>query len=366
MRLMLTLRDITAQRLRNQCLSQSSFTQPQEVVQRLGAMQAQDYAGAKWAIAQRATGLTDAALDQALMDGTILRTHVLRPTWHFVTPADIRWMLELTAPRVNAFNAYQYRKYELNDAIFKRSNAALAKALRGGQQLTRNELAAVLTRAKINVEDGVRLVHLVMHAELDAVVCSGGRRGKQFTYTLLDERAPAGPAFTRDVALAELTRRYLHSRGPATPADFAWWSGLTLTDARRGFAAVQSEFVQDTLDGETYWFPPVSPMKSSSSPSAHWLATYDEYLIGYKDRSAAVRPEYAQQIIGGEVFTSTCLLDGNVVGVWKRTALKNEAIIEVKYFVAPKPSERKALVQAIKGFGAFLGLPVRLEEISST
>ena len=354
---MMTPLDITGQRLCNQQLSATTFTQPHEVVQWFGAMQAQDYAVAKWAIAQRAHGLTDAALDQAFAEGTILRTHVLRPTWHFVTPADIRWMLQLTAPRVNALSAYYYRKSELDDAVFRKSNTVLAKALRGGKQLTRPELATALAQAGI-ATDNLRVTHLMMRAELDAVICSGARHGKQFTYALLDERAPATKALPREEALAELTRRYLHSRGPATAADFAWWSGLSLTDARRGFASVQSQFNQATMGGQTYWFPDSTP--PVGSPMAHWLPTYDEYLIGYKDRSAAVYPAHAEKIIGGEVFTSTLLLNGQTAGVWKRTLQKSEVVIEAQLFAPLKKAEQKVATQAAERYGAFLGLPVML------
>src|SRR5262249_52761007 len=152
----------------------------------------QDYAGAKWALGMRLRRATDNDIEHAYADGSILRTHLLRPTWHFVTPHDIRWMLALTAPRVHAVNAYMYRKLDLDGAIFKRSNAALAKALRGGHTRTRDELRRVLQRAGIAVDAELRMSYLMMRAELDGIVCSGPRRGKQFTYTLLDERAPKG------------------------------------------------------------------------------------------------------------------------------------------------------------------------------
>src|SRR5688572_10872776 len=225
---------IPTQRLHNQHISQVGFRQPAEVVGWLGAVQAQDYAAAKWALALRAPGLTDADVDRALADGSILRTHVLRPTWHFVLPDDIRWMLALTAPRINALSAYYYRQMGLDDATFARSNDVLAKALQGGQQRTREELAAVLHQAGIYNGELLAFTYLMIRAELDGVVCSGARRGKQFTYALLDERAPQARQLTRDEALAELARRYFSGHGPATLADFVWWSGLTVTDARSG------------------------------------------------------------------------------------------------------------------------------------
>ncbi|MBL8205525.1 MAG: AlkZ family DNA glycosylase [Blastocatellia bacterium] len=352
-----TLSDIAEQRLHNQLLSHTTLNQPREVVQWMGAMQAQDYAGAKWAIAQRAQGLTDAALDSALADGSILRTHVLRPTWHFVAPSDIRWMLQLTAPRVHAFNAFQYRKQELDDATFKKSNAALTKALRGGRQLTRPELAAALERAGIATDD-LRATLLVMRAELDGIVCSGARRGKQFTYALLEERVPPAPARTKEEALAELATRYLQSRGPATLKDFAWWSGLTVAEAKAGIESVQSQFNSETVDGQTYWFPDLALPARSKTPTVHLLATYDEYLIGYKDRSAVVNPTEAAQVVGGEVFTSTIVLDGQVVGVWKRTLKAGSVSLATTLFTKLTIAQTQAVAAAAQQYATFLNLPL--------
>ncbi len=215
--------NIAHQRLRNEHLGGIPFQTPEEVVQWFGAVQAQDYGGAKWAVAERATGATNAALDRLFTEGAILRTHMMRPTWHFVLPADIRWMLALTSPRVHAMNAYYYRQVELDDAIFQRSNDVLAQALQGGIQLTRAEIAQAYKAAGINAS-GMRLAYFLMHAELDAIICSGGLRGKQFTYSWFDERVPATNTLDHDEALAELTRRYFTSHGPALVQDFAWWS----------------------------------------------------------------------------------------------------------------------------------------------
>src|SRR5262245_48950376 len=245
--------DIIRQRLHNQLLSHTKFTQPSQVVAWLGAVQSQDYAGAKWAVAQRTKGLIDSDIEQAFAEGEILRTHVMRPTWHFVTPADIRWLLELTAPRVNAVNAYMYWQLELDDALLRRSNAVIAKTLQGGRMCTRAELGVALAEAGI-VAEGMRLGYIVHRAELDAVVCSGPRRGKQFTYALLDERAPHARRLQRDEALAELTRRYYNGHGPATTRDFVWWSGLTMADATAGLDMVASDLTHEVIDGQTYYF----------------------------------------------------------------------------------------------------------------
>ena len=212
---------IALRRHYHQRLTQNPLPGPAEVVAWLGAVQAQDYPGAKWALGLRMQDAADDIVERAFSDGAILRTHVMRPTWHFVTPADIRWMLNLTASRVNAASAYMYRQLELDDALFLRGNAVIARALQGGRQLTRVELRGALAEAGI-VAEGARLSYIVMRAELDAVVCSGPWRGKQFTYALLDERAPRSRALERDQALAELTLRYFRGHGPATARDFAW------------------------------------------------------------------------------------------------------------------------------------------------
>ncbi len=210
----------------------------------LGAVQSQDYAAAKWGVGQRTVGITDAIVEQAFADGSILRTHVMRPTWHFVTPSDIRWMLSLTAPRVHAANAYRYRELELNEAVFRRCRSSLMRALQGGRQLTRTELRQLLQRARIDTTAPQRLAYLLMHAELEGVICSGARRGKQFTYALLDERVPPASVPQRDEALHDLTMRYFSTRGPATPQDFSWWSGLTVADAKRGVEAAGTSIDQ--------------------------------------------------------------------------------------------------------------------------
>jgi DNA glycosylase AlkZ-like len=225
--------DVAQRRLRNERLVGPAFAAPADVVSWLGAVQSQDYGGAKWAVAQRARGCSDADVEEACDRGDIVRTHVMRPTWHFVTSADARWMLELTAPRVHAANAYYYRQLELDERVFTKSHAALAAALRGGRHLTRVELGHALERAGIRAA-GTRLAYVLMRAELDAVICSGPRRGKQFTYALFDERVPASKPLARDQALAELVRRYFASHGPATVQDFAWWSGLTVADGTKG------------------------------------------------------------------------------------------------------------------------------------
>lgn len=355
--------DIAHLRLRNQGLSDLRFKDVIDVVTQLGAVQAQDYAGAKWALGQRMKDTTDATLEKAFADGEILRTHVLRPTWHFVTPADIRWMLALTAPRVHAANAFMYRKLELDNAIIKKSYTVLEKALQGNKHLTRTELASAFEKAGI-IAEGHRLGYFMMSAELDRIICSGSRKGKQFTYALLEERVPRVKALGREQALAELTRRYFATRGPATLQDFTWWSGLTMADAKKGIEMVKSHFANEMLEGQTYWFAnsrSPAPFREKS-PKAYLLPNYDEYFIGFKDRSAigeVVRrsdlPENSPALNAHII-----ILDGQIVGGWRRTLKTDAVLVELNPIATLTKAENQAVTDAANRYGAFLGLSVEL------
>jgi hypothetical protein len=350
--------DIVRQRLLNQRLVGAAFTQPDEVVDWLGAVQAQEYPGATWAISQRTNGLSAAAIDQAFAAGAILRTHVLRPTWHFVTPADIRWILKLTAPRVHALNASYYRKLELDDATLAQTSAVMERALAGGKQCTRAELAASLEQAGISTSDRLRLSYIMMHAELEGLICSGAMRGKQHTYALLDERVPPTKALERDESLAELTRRYFTSHGPATIKDFTWWSGLSTADAKAGLAMNTSQLETAVIDGTTYWFAPHLPVSNAASPMAHLLPAYDEYTIAYKDHSALLDPRYADKVIAA--FGIVIVIDGHIVGAWKRVLTKDSVVLTLNLFRELTEAESQALDLAVQRYGTFLQRPVVL------
>jgi hypothetical protein len=329
----------------------------------LGAVQAQDYPFAKWGLAQRTRNGTDATVEKELDDGVILRTHVLRPTWHFVLAADIRWMLALTAPRVNAVLASYDRTLGIDAAVLRRSRTVLTKALEGSKHLTRAELSVAMQRARINTEGTERLARLVMHAELDGLICSGVRRGKQHTYALLEERAPRAQALDRDEALYELAKRYFNTRGPATIADFAWWSGLTKSDAKRGAQAAESELEQRIIEGRGHWFPTSARFKTES-PRAHLLPNYDEYFIGLKDRSAMMST-LTDAGVKGVIFLGGHILaiNGQIVGGWSRVLRGETAIIELKVHGSLADAEHRAVAREIQRFGAFLGIPAKLGNI---
>ena len=355
-------RDIAKQRLVRQGLVKPTLETPTEVVAMLGAVQAQDYAGSKWGLAQRTRGLTNAEVEKEIDDGMIVRTHILRPTWHFVAAADLGWMLALSAPRVHTANAYWYRWLEVDEAVARRSRTALTKALRDGKQLTRAELGFVLERAKIQITDSRRLAAIMMRAELDGVVCSGARRGKQFTYALLEERVVRPMVLERDAALFELARRYFTTRGPATVDDFAWWSGLLKADAKRGADAAASELEHESIDGRSYWFAPGYRARRSPSVLAHLLPNYDEYFIGLKDRRAFVARLKASGVnartdgLSGNVL----IVDGQIVGGWRRTLANGTAVIEPRLLIRLGEAERRAVAAAVRRFGDFLELPAKI------
>jgi len=348
-------------RLLSQHIAGIPFEQPGEVVKWLGAVQAQDYLAAKWAVAARTKDFTDAAMERVFAQGSVLRVHLLRPTWHFVAPEDIRWMLALTAPRVHAVNAYWYRKAGLDSAIFSQSNAALVKALRGGNQLTRLEIATLLQQAGIATDIPQRFAYLMMRAELDGIVCSGARRGKQPTYALLDERAPQSRTLERDEALAELSKRYFTSRGPATLDDYIWWSGLSAPDANAGLEMARSQLEHEAIDGQTYWFVTSTSDAKDRLPVAYLLPNFDEYMVGYTDRSAIFDASHIQKLgARGSILVNTIVVEGRIAGVWRRTLRKKAVEIELSPFNPLTEAENRAVEIAANRYGEFLDLPVAL------
>ncbi len=303
---------------------------------------------------------TDAAVDRAFSSGRILRTHVLRPTWQFVTPDDIRWILQLTAPRVQALNGYRYRQLELDGRLLARGHALLARALEGGKQLTRAELAGALRRGGI-VASGPRLAHLVMHAELEGVVCSGALRGKQHTYALLEERAPRARILARDEALAELAHRFFSGHGPATTAHYAWWSGLKVADAKAGLAMVRKRLTSREVNGRTYWLGAISRSPAQHvQATAYLLPEYDEAILGYKDLAIPDLPRARPMSSWTDVFYRPVIIGGRRAGTWRRTIARGEVGLETNLFTTLSAAQRRALEAAAERYGRFLGMPVTL------
>lgn len=343
--------DVLAHRLHNQKLSSPDFVEPAEVVQWFGAVQAQDFNAAKWALALRMCEATNAAIESAFNEGRILRTHVMRPTWHFVAPEDIRWLLQLTAPRVNIKCGPNYRKFELDAATLRRSNKIIAKALRGGKHVARSTLKVLLNRSGIAADDPVRLAHILLRAELDGVVCSGPLSGKQFTYALLEERVRAAKTLDRDEALAKLARRYFTSHGPATVQDFVWWSGLTTADANHGIELIDRDLRKELVDEKSYLAPRSIQTVTPSKYSTHLLPAFDEYNVAYKARELVV--DRRASLTTWDLLGPTIIVDGKAVGMWKRGADKR---ITFNMSNGLKKSEKLAITAAAERYTAFLGV----------
>ncbi|MEU8007292.1 winged helix DNA-binding domain-containing protein [Catellatospora sp. NPDC049111] len=331
---------------------------PGDVVGRLGAVQSQDYGPATWSLGERITAAREDRVHHDFADGALLRTHVLRPTWHFVTREDIGWVLALTGPRVHQLNAYYYRQLGLDEQLRARCDALLVEALTGAQ-LTRKELTALVQAAGIGTE-GFRMAYILMNAELNGLICSGAMKGKQHTYALLAERAPQARVLDPDAALAELTLRYFSSHGPATVKDFRWWSSLTQAEIRRGLDMVRDQVRSVEVDGLTYWYAgePVLPVPADG-PVAHLLQAYDEYIVGYTESKHLLN---LAGVGGGQrwdrpVYNGVLIVDSQVAGHWKRTVGRTGVAIETLVY-APLDPDRAAAVQAAADHhGRFLGLP---------
>jgi hypothetical protein len=346
---------IRAQRLHNQQLAKPHAS-PAEVVAAFGAMQAQEYALAKWAIGLRAPGTTDADIERAIANGEILRTHPMRWTHHFVAPADIRWLLALLAPRMTQRAAARFRELGLDDKTLGKSQAVLARALEGGKQLVRAEIAALWKRAGISPQ-GQRAPHMLGAAEIAGLICSGARRGNHMTFALLEERVAKTKPLTREASLAELARRYFATRGPATVQDFMWWSGLAAADAREAVALAEVHLVSDTHVGVRYWRGAgKAPTKLASI--AYLLPTYDEYMVAYRDRSAIGTPPKKPKGFGeATLLGPSIVVGGEIVGSWSRTVAKKRVAIALRPWRKLAGKESQLVDEAVARYAAFIGLP---------
>lgn len=361
--------EIARRRMINQRLARSSTYTPAEITGWLGAVQAQEYPGAKWALALRCgQPFTDTDLQAAVDAGHILRTHVLRPTWHFITPRDARWMLALTGPRVIRGLASRYRQLELDEATFTRAHDVLRDALKDGKILNRAQLKETLIAAGIDAARQDRFGHILTQAELSGLIISGAWDGKQNTYQLLDNIDPSPPPFDRDWALAELARRYFTSHGPAALKDFGWWSGLTLADARAGIAAAGESLLREEIDGTDYYGPPEGPhSRRTDLPvdlPVHLLPAFDEYVVAYADRSAVFDPANTPRMrMAGGVLDNVLLVDGLVAGSWKRAVTKDGLTITVETLEPISNAARDGLEEAARRYGAFHQTPTTLQVI---
>lgn len=348
-------------RLQRQRIAGAKFASPVAAVSWLGAMQAQDYAAALWAIGLRTRDATLAHVEQAIAERRIVRTWPMRGTLHFLAAEDVRWMSALMAPRVIANNKSRLqREFDLDDAVLARCRKTLVKALRDGQRLTRSEAYAKLEEAGISTARQ-RGIHITGRLAQEGLLCLGPRADKQPTFVLLDQWIADHRTLEREQALAELARRYFHSHGPATPQDFAWWSGLTVKDVQLAIELAAADLVQEIIGGRRYLHSGEEPESTDVSGDPHLLPSFDEYLVAYKDRSEAVEARFSRQVIGiNGLFNAGIVIGGRIVGTWKRSIDKAGVTVELSPFRPLLKKELKSLDKAARRYGDFIGLPVQL------
>jgi len=353
--------EIANLRLKNQQIASGDLKTTRELVSWMGAMQAQDFNQAKWAIGVRQPNLTEEQTVSAFNRGEIIRTHLMRPTWHFVSAEDIYWILELTAPQIKSTTRSRHRDLELTETILKKSQEVLIKVLEGNKSMTREELKEHFNRDGINTE-GQQLPHILMEAEIDATICSGPIRNKKQTYALLAERVPNKITLQKEEALNLLAKKYFSSHGPATLSDFVWWSGLPTKDARKALEMNKSNLISSTVGSQTYWYPDSDIIPNQIPDSAYLLPAFDEYLIAYQNRSAVIADGHHQKTISNNgVFRPIIVVNGQISGLWKRTFKKNAIEIELDQFVSHNKKEEKLIQKATDSFGHFSGKNVEIK-----
>ena len=343
---------VARQRLLNQHACGDPLPTPRDVVRHLGAVQSQDYRGGLWAVGLRSKGANESTVEKALEDRSILRTWPMRGTLHFVAAEDAPWMLRLLAPRVVASLRGRYQQLELEPAVFLRARKAFEKALRGGGQLTRDEMYGLLRSARITPE-GQRGIHILQRLAQDGVLCFGPRKGKQQTFVLLDEWIPVGKQRPRGEALAELALRYFRGHGPATAQDFAWWTGLTLAEAKSGVDAAAAMLGRDSFGGRHYWGPQTEPAIARLKPTALLLPPFDEILVAYRDRGASLDPAHSRHL--KSLLSPTIAFQGRIVGTWTRARGKHGVTIEPRFFSDRSERDLSAIRSAARRYGAFIG-----------
>lgn len=347
--------DLPGARLRRQRLVGDGFPAVAQAVTAQLAVQAQDYLGMLWGLGQRVQGATEASVEHAFAERSIVRGWPLRGTLHVVAAADHRWLLELLAPRVLERSRRRLKdEFDLDDRVMERARAICERVLDGGRALAREALYAAFDDARIPTA-GSRGLHLVWWLAHAGVLCFGTRIGKQHSFVLLDDWLPPAPSRPRDDALAELARRYFASRGPASVRDFAWWSGLAAAEAAAAHEAVRGALERIDIDGRAYWHLPTRDDVIPARPArVHLLPAYDEYTVAYHDRSAFLDAAHAERA-GNGIFKPALLLDGRIAGSWKRTLAKTTVAIEPDWFDPPSAAAIKAFDAAAARYATFSG-----------
>jgi hypothetical protein len=349
-------------RLHNQRISHAAFAKPGDVVRWLGAVQAQDYLASLWAIGLRMKKATEKDIEKAIANKEMVRTWPMRRTLHFVAPEDVRWMLKLMASRMVAGSKNRTLKmYGLTDEMVNRGKDLFTKALEKEKILMRDEMYKVMEKGGIDPVGG-RGLHLLCRIAQEGLICFGPRKGKQATFVLIDQWIPKCKEISRDEALGELVLRYFTSHGPATVQDCMWWSSLPGVDIKRGIEIVGSKLMKVIVEGKTYWMSKNVQSINSDSLTTYLLPAFDEYFVAYKDREAVLHTAHKQHINPGNngMLSPTIVVNGQIVGTWKREFKGKGAIIKLSTFMRASIEKQKSLKQEANRYGVFLSLPVSL------
>lgn len=334
-------------RLYNQQISHHTFLKPEDLVEYMIAMQAQEYEMAKWAVGLRCK-CSEEAVELAFQEGRILRTHLMRPTWHFVSVNDIRWLLQLTAPQVHKANAPYYKKTGLTPEILKETENIIVSLLRNHNYQTRTEIIQHLSQHGIE-STGLKSSYIMMYNELEGNICSGPRKGKQFTYALLDEVVPKQKEISDEEALLQFAARYIRSRGPVTYRDFAYWSNLKIKDAKHAFEALGNQVIYVEVHKQKYYYD--YNMNEELPLKTFLLPDYDEYGMSYKDRS--IYSPIEQPNAEPSVYSHWFVLKGRFAGTWSFDK-KTRSHVEVIPFTEFSPKELKEVQKALVDYQKFL------------
>jgi hypothetical protein len=353
--------DVARLRLDAQGIARPSLATPEAVVTHLGALQAQDYHGALWSIGLRIAGATRASVERAIAARTIVRTWPMRGTLHFIPAADARWMLELLTPRVIKGAAGRHRQLELDDAAFRRARAIVGRALKDEPVLTRGAVFTALERGGV-ATTGQRGIHILQQLSMERMLCYGPHAEKQPTFALFDAWIAESRELRRDDALRTIAERYFVSHGPATLRDFVGWTGLTVADAKTGLEMAAPALARIVVDDVELWRARDHEATADAEPAAHLLPGFDELMLGYKDRSAALAPRYASRIVpgGNGMFLSTLVLDGQVRGTWRRAQRAKTVVLEASPFTRLTAARKKEFAAPAESYARYLGTTVTL------
>jgi hypothetical protein len=346
-------------RLTNQKLTASGFKHPHDLVSWMGAIQAQDFQLSQWAVGLRTKAATESDIKKAIDDGSVLRTHVLRPTWHLVSSADIHWMLELTAPRIKKSLISRHRELELTEPLLRKSCRILERILSENEFVSREDIASEFRKNKIKTDEN-RLSHILFSAELDALICSGKIKNNRHTYSLLQKRIQKKQSISREEALYRLAERYFQSHSPASIEDFSWWSGLSVTDAKSAVGSISSQLSSEIINNKQYYFISGSSL-ADKLPKAILLPAYDEFIISYKNRSHIFNSGKHKNVISSNgLFRPVLLINGIISGIWKRKIHKDKVRIEIDMFNKSDGMIKKHINDAAETYGEYLNKEVSL------